>query len=63
MKCLQCDYRYIESEDTKEGVKLVSDGEESFIEISQNVVNGKHNSKYVVTLYGCPKCGTVRMER
>ena len=72
MKCTACGYEH-EGEWTSEGYKNII-GDERFIQIYTNnsvmienpypCEHGNYNYQeyFNVSLYSCPKCGTVRME-
>lgn len=67
MKCAACGYEYQEGagqqwskNDGHGGCHIV--GPESFLPISPNVECGKGTKAKWITLYVCPKCGTVIAE-
>ena len=63
MKFAVCCYRYKEPDESSNGTKLISDGEEPFIKLI-NTFHRKDNEGNLdeAYLFGCPRCKTVRME-
>ena len=63
MKCAVCGYRYKEPDESSNGTKLISDGEEPFIKLI-NTFHRKDNEGNLdeAYLFGCPRGKTVRME-
>lgn len=68
MKCPACGYRYIEPDKDSETFKYISDGNESFVDISFSddgevaaYIEGR--GFYRVYFKACPKCNCVQIDK
>lgn len=66
MRCVVCDYKYKEPTEIEDKIQLVSDDIEGFVKIEGNfIIKTGYYKNFIdeVSLYACPKCGTVKMEK
>lgn len=62
--CATCKYEYIRAYDYDTQELDTSKGDEEFVLIQGHfTIENHHNEIQKVSLYACPKCGTVQMKQ